>query len=157
MIRRALGRLIEWLISYEHEVGVRLDEGACMPFRKYGGDAGYDLVCSRDVGLQPGATYDVPCGVRIDPRDRIWFEIKARSSTMKVRGLEVVDAVIDRDYRGELKAVVHNPTGEHKEIRAGDRVVQVIPHRLIPVRFALAAVLSESPRGSSGFGSTGGL
>lgn len=53
-----------------------------------------------------------------------------------------------------MMAIVHNPTGEHKTVRAGDRLVQVVPHRLIPLSFRRGR-LSESPRGSNGFGSTG--
>lgn len=130
------------------------DAGALSPFRKYDGDAGYDLFAARDVAICPGQAVDVPAGVRIDPRERLWFEIKARSSTLKKRGLEVVDAVIDRDYRGDLLAVVRNPTGSTVFIKAGERIVQVIPHRLIPVRFVYGE-LSSSPRGTQGFGSTG--
>lgn len=145
---------LEWLLSYEHDVVMELEPGARAPGHKYDGDAGYDLYCSRDVGVPSHSTVDVPCGVRLDPRARVWFEIKARSSTLKVRGLEVVDAVIDRDFRGEMLAVVHNPTGEHKVVRAGERVVQIVPHRLIPVTFR-EGKLRASPRGDRGFGSSG--
>lgn len=153
-LRKVLGRVVEWALAYEHDVVVDLAPGARLPFRKYEGDAGYDLYASADVGLPPGATVEIPSGVRVDMRDRIWLEIKARSSTLKKLGLEVVDAVIDRDYRGEMMAIVHNPTGMNKTIRAGDRVVQVVPHRLIPLSFRQGR-LSDSPRGCNGFGSTG--
>jgi deoxyuridine 5'-triphosphate nucleotidohydrolase len=153
-LRKSLGRALEWLLSYDHEVVVSLGPGAQMPFRKYDGDAGYDLHADREVIIPPGCTADVTSGVRVDMRDRVWLEIKARSSTLKVRGLEVVDAVIDRDYRGEMMAVVHNPTGQYKKVLAGDRLVQVVPHRLVPLSFR-AGPLSPSPRGSNGFGSTG--
>lgn len=153
-LRRAVGRAIEWFLSYEHEVVVSLSDGAMMPGHKYPGDAGYDLYCKGDVGIPAGTTVEVPSGVFMDPRERVWFELKARSSTLKVKGLEVVDAVIDRDFRGEMMAVVHNPTGAHKFVRNGERVVQIVPHRLIPVRFRRGE-LGGSPRGSNGFGSTG--
>lgn len=153
-VRKAIGRTLEWFLSYDHDVVVSLSPGATLPWHKYDGDAGYDLYCSEDVGIRPHSTADVPSGVFIDPKDRVWFEIMARSSTLRVKGLEVVDAVIDRDYRGEMKAVVHNPTGEQVWVRAGERVVQVVPHRLIPVLF-VEGRLSESPRGLNGFGSTG--
>lgn len=153
-IRKALGRLIEYLLSYEHEVVVKISEGGRMPFRKYDGDAGYDLHADRDFGIPAGATVDVTSGIRVDMRDRIWLEIKARSSTLKGRGLEVVDAVIDNSYRGEMFAIVRNNTGEHKHIKAGDRLVQVVPHRLIPLKF-VEGELSVGERGSNGFGSTG--
>lgn len=154
-MRKLLGRLIEWLVSYDHEVTIDCFPD-CKPFHKYEGDAGYDLFAAERVPILPGQAAEVPAGVRIDPRERIWFEIKARSSTLKKRGLEVVDAVIDRDYRGDLMAIVRNPTGLPVYVEAGERLVQVIPHRLIPVRF-VHGELRESPRGKQGFGSTGGF
>jgi deoxyuridine 5'-triphosphate nucleotidohydrolase len=153
-LRTVIGLLLEWFLSYDHLVIVETEDGAKIPFRKYDGDAGYDLFAHRDVGIPPGGTADVPSGIRVDPRSRIWLEIKARSSTLKSRGLEVVDAVIDKDYRGEMLSIVHNPTGENKHILAGERLVQVVPHRLIPLKFKRGK-LSESPRGDRGFGSTG--
>lgn len=155
MIRRAIGKMIEWAIGYRHEITVVLAPGAKMPFHKYDGDAGYDLHSLEDVGIPGGSTRDVSSGVYLDMRERIWLEIKARSSTLRVKGLEVVDAVIDRDYRGEMRASVHNPTGCVIMIKAGERVVQVVPHRLIPLTFS-EGELTRSERGTSGFGSTGG-
>lgn len=155
MIRRAIGRFIEWAIGYDHRVVIKLAPGAKFPFHKYGGDAGYDLYSLEDVGIPAGAVRDVSSGVYLDMRDHIWLEIKARSSTLRVKGLEVVDAVIDRDYRGEMKASVRNTTGNLVMIHAGERLVQLVPHRLIPLTF-YEGDLTESERGSSGFGSTGG-
>jgi len=160
MLRKLLGRFVEYLLSYEHEVTVVDDApdrdwaGCRLPYHKYAGDAGYDLFAAKDVPIAAGQTAEVPAGLRMDPLDRIWFEVKARSSTMKVRGLEVVDAVIDRDYRGDLMAVVHNPTAFLVTVKAGDRVVQIVPHRLVPCRF-VPGTLRPSPRGQNGFGSTG--
>lgn len=157
-LRRLLGRAVEWALAYEHEVRVspvaRGPRDPKLPFHKYGGDAGYDLYSVEDVGIPAGCTRDVRSGIAVDPRERIWLEIKARSSTMTKLGLEVVDAVIDRGYRGEMCAQVHNPTGCQVIVRAGDRVAQLVPHRLIPLRFRFGP-LSPSDRMTSGFGSSG--
>jgi len=155
MIRNLLGRFVEYLLSYDHEVKVILGDGASMPFHKYNGDAGYDLITNKDIAIPAKATVRVPSGIYIDPKDQIWMELKARSSTLKNRGLEVVDAVIDQQYRGEMMAVVFNPKATTIFIKAGERIVQIIPHRLIPLHFTAVTKLSESPRGNSGFGSTG--
>ena len=170
-MHRLIGRLIEWFLSYEHEVTYedasslhgllvppsiqvvddKMVEG---PYKKYLGDAGYDLFAWCDVTLEPGATTEVPSGLIFDPKDRIWFEVKSRSSTLRKLGLEVVDSVIDRDYRGEVTALIFNPSDSPKTIRGGDRLFQVVPHRLIPVRFSRGRV-RPSERGTRGFGSTG--
>lgn len=152
-MRKLIGMFLEWLLAYDHVIVINAVEG-CIPRRGYAGDAGCDLFAAQDVAVVGGGTTDVPSGVRVDPRSRIWLEIKARSSTMTERGLEVTDAVIDRDFRGDLKAIVHNPGRMTVFIKRGMRIVQVIPHRLIPVKFKRGK-LSPSLRGERGFGSTG--
>lgn len=150
LMRRLIGKLLEWFIFYEHEV---IFEGLS-PASFHRGDAGYDLTVSEDTIINSGGVVDIPTDIRIDPKDRIWFEIKARSSTFKYKHLEVQDAVIDRGYRGDLFAVVYNPNNQTIIVHKGERICQIVPHRLIPIRFKEGKV-SKSERGNSGFGSTG--
>jgi dUTP pyrophosphatase len=63
--------------------------------------------------------------------------------------------VIDSDYRGEVMVKLHNDGNTHMPISKGDRVAQAM---IIPVHtFELeeAEELSETERGTGGFGSTG--
>ena len=120
----------------------------------YNGDAGYDMIVSCDITIRPGQVIDVPTNLHMDPRDKIWFEIKSRSSTFAKLGLEVQDAVIDRGYRGDMFAITFNPNGHEVHLKRGDRIAQVIPYRLIPVKFKVGK-LSKSNRGEGGFGSSG--
>lgn len=150
-----IGKAIEWFLSYEHRVTVSpTGPKVSMPYHKYGGDAGYDLYCLRDVGIRGQCVAEIETGLRFSPKERVWFEIKARSSTLQRYGLEVVDAIIDRDYRGDMFVIVRNVSNEGVFLKAGDRIAQVIPHRLIPVKFSVGP-LGPSPRGGHGFGSTG--
>jgi len=146
--------MLEYFLGYEHIVKIQYDEGAQEPYKGHISDAGLDLYCNADVGIPPGVTVEIPSGVRVDPGCHIWLEIKARSSTMKKKGLEVIDAIIDAGYRGQMFAIVHNPTGGHKFVKKGERIIQIVPHRVIPIKFK-EGKLSDSSRGSSGFGSTG--
>lgn len=153
-MRRILGKFIEWCLGYDHVVIVDERKVHKSPFRNYNGDAGSDLFCSENTIVPSGGSALVPSGVHIDPESKIWFHLLARSSTFKNLGLEVVTAVIDREYRGELFAQVLNPTEKDVLIKQGTRITQIVPHRLIPVRFILGKV-SDSPRGHKGFGSSG--
>jgi len=155
-IRKMLGQFVEWLITYDHEITIKLDVGAKFPFHKYDGDAGSDLTVSVRTAIPARTCVNVPSGVYIESKSKIWIEIKARSSTMRVRGLEVVDAVIDHEYRGELFAAVYNPKNTTQFVEAGDRIAQIVPHRLIPLFFK-EGILNASARGTDGFGSTGGI
>ena len=155
MIRSILGKMIEWALGYEHKVFIQFEPGAVLPRHQYNGDAGYDLTCYRRVMIAPKSTAQIPAGVCVAPEDHIWLEMKSRSSTLRKKGLTVVDAVIDRDYRGEMMAFVYNGGEETKIVEVGDRLVQVIPHRLIRLKF-VQGPLPPSERGTLGFGSSGG-
>ena len=156
-MHRWLGRSVEWMLSYKHEVGFITENPAQEAIRAEhsGEDAGFDLYVSRDTVIPKGQIADVPTGVYLDPEDRIWFHIFGRSSTFKKRGLIISIAIIDRGYRGELFAIAHNITDKEVKVFAGERICQIVPHRLIPCRFKRKILLATSKRGDSGFGSTG--
>lgn len=154
-MRRLIGRVLEWFLDYPHEVKFTKEVSGHIPDHKYDGDAGYDLYCSKDTMIPPHTCANVPSGVCIQSDDRLWFEILPRSSTMRVRGLQAISAVIDNDYTGEMFACVYNPLDEPAEIKAGERVVQIVPHRLLKCKFKHVIRLDKRERGNKGFGSSG--
>ncbi len=155
MLRTLLGKLIEWLLSYKHKVRVQvLSVFAKLPRVGFKDDAGFDLYSTKPITIQPKQVVDVACGIAFDCRSRVWFEIKARSSTFRKLGLEVQDAIIDRGYRGEMSAIVYNPSDKEVSVSCGDRICQIVPHHLVPCKFEFGE-LSRSDRGRRGFGSTG--
>ena len=155
MIRRLLGKMIEWAMGYSRTVHVSLGNGSSiLPRIGYRGDAGYDLYTNKWILIDPKCHAMISTGVYIDPKAPIWFEMKARSSTMKRHGLEIIDAIIDKDFRGELFAIAYNPTDKQITIPSFARLAQIVPHHLIPVNFKLKT-LSKSNRGNRGLGSSG--
>lgn len=154
-MRRLIGRLIEWFLDYPHVVKFTNDGLGQTPDHKYDGDAGYDLYCSRTTRIAPHTNVNIPSGVCIQSDDRLWFELMPRSSTMRKKGLQVISAVIDNDYTGEMFSCVYNPSDKWKVVKRGDRVTQVVPHRLLKCKFELVEKLDERARGDKGFGSTG--
>jgi dUTP pyrophosphatase len=152
-MRAVIGRMIEWFLSYSHAVSW-CGPGDC-PYHQHTGDAGYDLYVSEERTVPAGHTVNIPSGIHIEPRSNIWFEIRGRSSTAYRLGLVVLAAVIDRDFRGELYSVVYNPTSCDVVIDRGQRIAQVVPHRLIPVRWGKVGQVRPSRRGERGWGSTG--
>lgn len=62
--------------------------------------------------------------------------------------------VIDSDYRGEVKVKIHNHSDKPKMIELNERVAQIV---VVPCfnQFTQVDELSETDRGSNGFGSTG--
>ena len=86
-----------------------------------------------------------------------WGQIENRSSMGK-NGYDVHGGIIDNHYRGEIIVVLvqHRP-GNKAEVRPGDKVAQLIVRRQEDTGWDLQAVdsLSQTERGSNGFGSTG--
>ena len=81
----------------------------------------------------------------------------ARSSMGAKRGLAPANkvGVIDSDYRGELRVVLYNHSGETQSIEPGERVAQLLIVPVFTPGFQETEKLSETDRGAGGFGSTG--
>lgn len=134
-----------------------LEEGAKRPFKKYAGDAGWDLFTSNECTILPGETKDVHTGVHIQMPPYLFARITGRSSSLRKRNLLVNEGIIDRGYTGELFICVHNLGSEPVEIKKGDRIAQVLFHVIEDVRWSEVSRIDSvsGERGSNGFGSTG--
>jgi dUTP pyrophosphatase len=124
------------------------------PRHHHVGDAGYDLAACEDANLyRSGEWVKVKLGIKIQPPKGIWFELTGRSSN-HTSGIEVSRAIIDGGYRGELFVIARSVDGG-TTIRRGDRIAQLVPHRLISLDWQETSMLEQSARGERGFGSTG--
>lgn len=137
---------------------VRLDSEVPVPRYAHTGDAGADLVTTRDVVLPPGERTVVSTGVAVAlPRGYAAF-VHPRSGLAARSGLTVLNApgTIDEGYRGEIQVclVNHDPR-EPVVLRRLDRIAQLVVQRVARAAFREVAVLPESPRGTAGYGSTG--
>lgn len=134
-----------------------LGEGAKRPYKKYEGDAGWDLFVSRPCTIQPGETADVHTDVRIDMPPRLFARITGRSSSLRKHNLLVNEGIIDNGYTGELFVCAHNLGTEPLHLEPGMRVAQILFHPIEDVRWSQVDDLETRPgkRGDNGFGSTG--
>lgn len=128
-----------------------------IPMKKYEGDAGWDLFVSRPATIGPGETVDVHTDIRINMPPFIFARIVGRSSTMRVHGLMVTEAIIDNDYSGELFISIHNLSSEPFQVEVGMRLSQIIFHRIEDIRWSEVEERNfrKGARGDRGFGSTG--
>ena len=83
-------------------------------------------------------------------------QIRPRSGLALKHGITLPNApgTIDSDYRGPLGVIVMNAGAEAFQIIHGDRIAQLVVAPVVQATFARAD-LSETERGSGGFGSTG--
>jgi|GEM_PF-120523 len=131
----------------------KLREDAQLP--TYGSDqaAGLDLYAAEEKVLSAGHTTLVPTGIAIELPVGTVGLMRTRSSMFK-KGLHV-DGTVDSDYRGEIFVMVFNHNKYDRLVAKGERVGQMV---IAPFRKALifeVKELSETTRGTGGFGSTG--
>lgn len=134
-----------------------LGEGAKRPYKKYSGDAGWDLYVSRPCTIQPGETMDVHTDLQISMPPKTYARITGRSSTLRKHGLLVYEGIIDNGYTGEMFVCVHNLGKEPFKVEKGMRLAQVIFGSIDDVRWSEVDEILPDPRkrGNAGFGSTG--
>ena len=83
--------------------------------------------------------------------------VYARSGLACKQGLAPANkvGVIDSDYRGEILVAIYNHGSQPQTICHGDRIAQIVVAPFLSVEFEETSELSQTQRGSGGFGSTG--
>ena len=137
----------------------KLEEGAKMPTRGSEQAAGYDLYAksSEDLIIPAHQTMMVGTGLAAAIPDGYFGAIFARSGLASKRSLRPANCVgvIDSDYRGELIVALHNDSDEDRTIEAHERIAQLVIMPYLSVEFDEVSELSETERGTGGFGSSG--
>ncbi len=101
------------------------------------------------VLVPTGLTLEIPVGFEIQARPRSGLAIKQGLTLLNTPG------TIDADYRGEIKIILINLSHEMVTINDQDRCAQLVICPIIQAQFEISENLSETARGSGGFGSTG--
>jgi dUTP pyrophosphatase len=119
-------------------------------------DAGMDLHAVEDVLLEPGSPHMVPTGLTIAVPPGYEAQVRPRSGLALKYAITIPNApgTIDPGYRGELRVIMLNLGRETYTVHAGDRIAQMIVAKYEAVEW-LEGELTESERGSGGFGSSG--
>ena len=121
---------------------------------KKAGDVGYDLAAMSPVTLLPGEQKDIPVNARCRLPDGYWGEIRGRSSIAR-KQLQVDAGVLDNGYRGPLYVLLRNNGPSVFQVMEGDRLGQLILHRMAPAFLVEGLVSTATARSETGFGSTG--
>ena len=134
-------------------------ESVIVPAYETAGSAGMDIraYLKEPVELLPGQRALIPTGIYLEIPEGYEVQIRARSGLAIKRGIGLVNGIgtIDSDYRGEVKIALINWGDEPFVISNGERVAQMVAARYEKVEFTVADELSETERGSGGFGHTG--
>ena len=122
----------------------------------HAGDAGLDLFVIEDQVIPAKSTHPIPLQIACENVDNKAYYLFPRSSISKTP-LRLANSIglIDGGYRGEIMAVCDNIKDYDFSVNKGDRLFQLVSADLSTIEFKIVDDLSETTRGSGGFGSTG--
>ncbi len=136
-----------------------LSPSAVPPKRMTAQSSGWDL--SADLKnseiLEPGDRCAVPTGISVEIPPGFEGQVRPRSGLALNLGLGVLNSpgTIDADYRGEVKVILHNASGEAVAIHPGMRIAQLVICPVCEADFENSCELEPSLRSEGGFGHTG--
>ena len=133
----------------------KLDARAVLPTRGSASAAGLDMYSIEDVAIEPGQRALARTGLAVAIPEGHYGRIAPRSGLALRTGLDVLSGVIDSDYRGEIGCLLYNTGDETINLPAQSKICQLIIEKIITPEPAWAEEISETDRGSGGFGSTG--
>jgi dUTP pyrophosphatase len=137
-----------------------LDPAARTPVVAHPGeDLGYDLFALESARLAPRATVKVRTGIAVEARHPatgapLGLLVRDRSS-MAAKGVATTAGVIDSGYRGEILILMTNLGDSPVELRAGEKIAQMIPIPVLTGTVEIVPALEDSARAEKGFGSSG--
>jgi dUTP pyrophosphatase len=130
-----------------------------LPFYSTVHSSGMDLRANLEspVTLKPLERKLVPTGLFVELPEGFEAQIRPRSGLALKYGISVLNTpgTIDADYRGEIGIILINLSDSEFEIRDGERICQMVIHRVEKVIWKPVASLEETRRGDGGFGHTG--
>lgn len=137
----------------------RLDNNKILPEYKTEGAAGMDLSAAIEepITLKPLERILVPTGLKIELEHGYEAQIRPRSGISIKHGITLINCIgtVDEDYRGELCIPIVNLSNEEYTIKPQERIAQMVIARVEQAKIEVVTELSDTTRGTGGFGSTG--
>lgn len=134
---------------------IMLDPGAFEPKRAHPTDAGLDLMAKERVKIWPGMSATIDTGVHIELPAGYYGKVESKSGLNVKNSIVSCGGTIDEPYRGSIVVKLYNLGDKAYVFEPGDKVAQLVIQPYIAPELELVDELSETDRGSDGFGSTG--
>lgn len=128
---------------------------AKLPTYAHTTDAAFDIYTVEGYVLQPGERYRFMTGLASEIPQGWCVVFKEKSGLGDKYGIAVLAGLIDADYRGEWGVILHNTGDKPCEFKIGDKLTQGKVERAYTAQIEEVQELSETDRGTGGFGSTG--
>lgn len=138
------------------KIKVKLLNENCEPARTHRWDAGWDLKTTEEVVVPAGGSKKVHTGVIIEIPPRHCGMVVSRSSFGTKHRVTLANdvGIIDSEYRGEIMVFLVNDSDKDLTIKQYERFAQLIIVAIDSSELWIVDKLSETGRGSGGFGST---
>jgi len=140
----------------------RIDESMSdipLPSYQSEGAAGMDIraALTEDFIIPRGGYGAISTNLQVEIPEGFEIQVRPRSGLSFKNGIGILNApgTIDEDYRGEIKVILFNFGGEDFVVKRGDRIAQLILGKVYRAKIEETDLLSDTARGSGGFGSTG--
>ena len=135
----------------------KIHTDATTPQYAHPGDAGLDLFSIEEAELLPGSSQLIRTGIIIELPDEMEAQIRPRSGLALKHQITILNTpgTIDAGYRGEIGVIMINHGKEAFHVHKGMKIAQMVIQRVIRVDVEVVDELSQSQRGTGGFGSSG--
>lgn len=123
------------------------------------GSSGMDIRANSNtpLSIKPFERVLVPTGLFIELPEGVEAQIRPRSGLAIKQGITCLNTpgTIDADYRGEIKIILINLSGQEQVIQPGERIAQMVIQKVEKIKWELVKQLEETERNAGGFGHTG--
>ena len=137
----------------------KLSSSVSIPKYETSGSSGMDIAAhiENNIIINPGEKALVSTGFSVAIPKGYEIQIRPRSGLAAKKNITVLNTpgTIDADYRGEIKVILINLGKEKFVVENGERIAQMVVCPVVQANLEEVKELSETKRGSSGFGSTG--
>jgi dUTP pyrophosphatase len=136
---------------------VKDHENAMLPTYATAGAAGADVYSAKDYKVPPGEHTLIDTGLKCSIPEGYEVQVRPRSGLALKNRITVLNSpgTVDSDYTGKLGVILMNHSEMVFQVKAGDRIAQIVVAPVTQASFEWAEETKSTDRGSSGFGSTG--
>ena len=148
-----------WILNMEIKITILKHGPENIPKYATEGSAGMDIQAAIDspIIVKPRERVLIPAGFKVEIPINYEIQVRPRSGLAIKHGISVLNSpgTIDSDYRGEIGVILINHGDTNYQINPFDRIAQIVVTQIIKVKIIKKNNLSNTQRGSGGFGSTG--
>lgn len=123
------------------------------------GSSGMDVRANlpTPVVLKPLERKMIPTGIFVEIPEGYEIQVRPRSGLALKHGITCLNSpgTVDSDYRGEIKIILINLSGEEQSVHPGERIAQMVLCKVEKALLKPVSALATSSRGEGGFGHTG--